>query len=311
MFRVAVAGTSCTDVSQIGFPLAVANLRQNPLKMPIISPIMPTLLRQGLMFLVKTPLPATGKHEKDAASSSKSMPMPSLCATERWLLGKDSDACCGACCGYDDRVLQCDASPGHLQACRQVTLCLSTLARQFVNSDAVKATSLWEKKVKKDTDAKQPKQATETASKDMCKLLTQIKRTDQAVPNYLVPLSRNSFLDVEVHSGMDKASRRARSAPAECRYEDFVAEINEAKPFTRTLTDRTVSTDYRDLDSLVDTEFGRQTSQQSSFSFSEMQDSPTAGSDDTEDAFTVMVFCNAIFISCLSLQLACKFVQAL
>ena len=57
-------------------------------------------------------------------------------------------------------------------SCRQVTLCLLTLARQFVNSDAVKATSLWEKKVKKDTDAKQPKQATETASKDMCKLLT-------------------------------------------------------------------------------------------------------------------------------------------
>ncbi|CAE7463728.1 ML5 [Symbiodinium sp. CCMP2592] len=99
-----------------------------------------------------------------------------------------------------------------------------------------------------------------------------------------VLVSRNSFLDVEVHSGKDKARRRARSAPAECRYEDFVdAEINEAKPFTRTLTDRTVSTDYRDFDSLVDTEFDRQTSQQSSFSFSEMQDSPTAGSDDTEE----------------------------
>lgn len=25
------------------------------------------------------------------------------------------DACCGACCGYDDRVLQCDASPGCLR----------------------------------------------------------------------------------------------------------------------------------------------------------------------------------------------------
>ncbi|CAE7947356.1 ML5, partial [Symbiodinium sp. KB8] len=80
------------------------------------------------------------------------------------------------------------------------------------------------------------------------------------------------------------ASRRARSAPAECRYEDFVdAEINEAKPFTRTMTDRTVSTDYRDFDSLLDTEFERQTSQQSSSSISGMQDSPTAGSGDIEE----------------------------
>ncbi|CAE7741632.1 ML5 [Symbiodinium sp. CCMP2456] len=97
-----------------------------------------------------------------------------------------------------------------------------------------------------------------------------------------VLVNRNSFLDVEIVS---RGNRRSQSTPPHARYEHVVeAEINQSKPFARMLSGSTVSTDYRDCESPVDSEFERQTT----------RDSPcSANSDrddlDLEDLHTVMI----------------------